>query len=56
MKKPITISLSKDVIKAMDNAHDNRSAYVEWLIREDLGLGYKPASKKESCHAGKTRN
>ncbi len=58
MKKPISVALSPDVIKAMDQAHGNRSAYIEWLIREDLELGYKPANKpnKESSHASKTRS
>lgn len=46
-KQPITISLSQDVIKAMDKSHGNRSAYIEWLIREDLKLGYKPVKKEK---------
>ena len=46
-KQPVTVSLSQDVIKAMDKAVTNRSAYIEWLIREELKLGYKPANNEK---------
>jgi predicted transcriptional regulator len=47
MKKPISITLSPEVLAALDKAAGNRSRYIEWLIRQDLKLGFKPA-KKES--------
>ena len=45
MKKPISITLSDEVLVAMDKSIGNRSKYIEWLIRQDLKLGFKPVKK-----------
>ena len=46
MKKPISITLSAEVLAALDKTISNRSKYIEWLIRQDLKLGFKPAKKE----------
>jgi metal-responsive CopG/Arc/MetJ family transcriptional regulator len=46
IKKPISITLSPEVLAALDKAAGNRSEYIEWLIRQDLKLGFKPIKKE----------
>lgn len=45
MKKPISITLSPEVLAALDKTIGNRSKYIEWLIRQDLKMGFKPAKR-----------
>ncbi len=46
MKTRITITLSTEVLAQLDKTVDNRSKYIEWLIRQDLKLGFKPVKKE----------
>lgn len=45
MKKAISIRLSPEVLAQLDKTVDNRSKYIEWLIRQDLKIGFKPIKK-----------
>lgn len=42
MKTRITITLSNDVFLKLDKLITNRSQYIEWLIRQDLKIEFKP--------------
>lgn len=45
-KKAISIRLAPEVLAQLDKTVDNRSKYIEWLIRQDLKLGFKPIKKE----------
>ena len=45
-KKAISIRLAPEVLSQLDKMVDNRSKYIEWLIRQDLKMGFKPTKKE----------
>ena len=56
-KKVVSIRLAPEVLVQLDKAVDNRSKYIEWLIRQDLKMGFKPIKKEvknEKLNTGST--
>ena len=45
-KKAISIRLAPEVLVQLDKTVDNRSKYIEWLIRQDLKMGFKPIKRE----------
>ena len=41
MKVKTSITLSKDVLEAIDKRHPNRSEFIEHLVRKELSLQLK---------------